>query len=77
MGAHRRAGRRDRTLVLRAVPPQMQRLLVATRLHRILCVEGGISVDGGGPEDHAREDGNGLRADHVSPLPLVDGRATV
>ncbi len=41
MGAHRRAGRCGRRLVLRGVPPQMQRLLVATRLHRILAIEGG------------------------------------
>lgn len=40
MGTHRRAGRLGRRLVLRAVPPQLQRLLVATRLHRILAVEG-------------------------------------
>lgn len=40
MGAHRRAGRCGRRLVLRDVPPQMQRLLVATRLHRILAIEG-------------------------------------
>jgi anti-anti-sigma factor len=45
MGAHRRAGRCGRRLVLRSVPPQMQRLLVATRLHRILTVEGGIAVE--------------------------------
>ena len=42
MGAHRQAGRCGRRLVLRNVPPQMQRLLVATRLHRILAIEGGI-----------------------------------
>jgi anti-anti-sigma factor len=41
MGTHRRAGRLGRRLVLRAVPQQLQRLLVATRLHRILAVEGG------------------------------------
>ncbi|MDJ1135187.1 STAS domain-containing protein [Streptomyces iconiensis] len=41
MGAHRRAGRCGRRLVLREVPPQMRRLLVATRLHRILAIEGG------------------------------------
>ncbi|MFI9270375.1 STAS domain-containing protein [Kitasatospora sp. NPDC052896] len=40
MGTHRRAGRLGRRLVLRDVPPQLQRLLVATRLHRILAVEG-------------------------------------
>ncbi|UQA93065.1 STAS domain-containing protein [Streptomyces halobius] len=45
MGAHRRAGRMNRRLVLRGVPPQMQRLLVATRLHRILAVEGGIEAE--------------------------------
>ncbi|PWI44643.1 STAS domain-containing protein [Streptomyces sp. ICBB 8177] len=41
MGAHRRAGRANRRLVLRGVPPQMQRLLIATRLHRILTIDGG------------------------------------
>ncbi|MET7638491.1 STAS domain-containing protein [Streptomyces sp. NPDC005438] len=41
MGAHRRAGRQGRRLVLRDVPPQMWRVLVATRLHRILTIEGG------------------------------------
>lgn len=46
MGVHRRAGRCDRRLVLRGVPPQMQRLLVATRLHRILAIEGGLAIDG-------------------------------
>jgi anti-anti-sigma factor len=42
MGTHRRAGRLGRRLVLRAVPAQLQRLLVATRLHRILAVEGAV-----------------------------------
>lgn len=45
MGAHRRCGRCGRRLVLRDVPAQMQRLLVATRLHRILAIEGGIGVE--------------------------------
>lgn len=45
MGVHRRAGRRGRRLVLRDVPDRMQRLLVATRLHRILAVEGGIGLE--------------------------------
>jgi anti-anti-sigma factor len=45
MGVHRRAGRCGRRLVLRGVPLQMQRLLVATRLHRILAIEGGIGVE--------------------------------
>jgi len=40
MGTHRRAGRGGRRLVLRGVPEQLQRLLVATRLHRILAIEG-------------------------------------
>ncbi|NJQ06614.1 STAS domain-containing protein [Streptomyces lonarensis] len=38
MGVHRRAGRCGRRLVLREVPPRMRRLLVATRLHRILTI---------------------------------------
>ncbi|UCM90536.1 STAS domain-containing protein [Streptomyces marincola] len=38
MGVHRRAGRCGRRLVLRAVPPHVQRVLVATRLHRILTI---------------------------------------
>jgi anti-anti-sigma factor len=42
MGTHRRAGRIGRRLVLRDVPAQLQRLLVATRLHRILAVEGAV-----------------------------------
>ncbi|MEV4555971.1 STAS domain-containing protein [Kitasatospora sp. NPDC049285] len=42
MGTHRRAGRVGRRLVLRDVPVQLQRLLVATRLHRILAVEGAV-----------------------------------
>ncbi|GHF45377.1 STAS domain-containing protein [Kitasatospora xanthocidica] len=40
MGTHRRAGRIGRRLVLRSVPAQLQRLLVATKLHRILAVDG-------------------------------------
>jgi anti-anti-sigma factor len=39
MGTHRRAGRSGRRLVLRGVPLQLQRLLVATKLHRILAIE--------------------------------------
>lgn len=41
VGAHRRAGRAGRRLVLRDVPPRMQRLMTATRLHRILSTEAG------------------------------------
>lgn len=39
VGAHRRAGRAGRSVVLRGVQPRLQRLLAATRLHRILAVE--------------------------------------
>lgn len=39
MGIHRHAGRQGRRLVLRQVPPLLCRVLVATRLHRILAVE--------------------------------------
>ncbi len=39
VGAHRRAGRCGRRLVLRRVPVRIERLLVATRLHRVLRVE--------------------------------------
>ena len=36
VGAHRRAGRSGRTLVLRDVPPSVGRLLQVTRLDRVL-----------------------------------------
>lgn len=39
VGAHRLAERRERRLVLRNVPARIERLLVATRLNRILVVE--------------------------------------
>lgn len=39
VGAHRLAERRERRLVLRNVPERVERLLVATRLNRILAVE--------------------------------------
>ncbi|MGN6474953.1 MAG: STAS domain-containing protein [Mycobacteriales bacterium] len=39
LGAHRLAERRERRLVLRNVPQQIDRLLVATRLNRVLAVE--------------------------------------
>jgi anti-anti-sigma factor len=39
VGAHRRAVRGGTRLVLRDVPPRMQRLLRATRLHRVLEME--------------------------------------
>lgn len=36
IGAHRRAGRSGRTLVLRDVPPSVGRLLLVTRLDKVL-----------------------------------------
>lgn len=39
VGVHRRAGRCGRRLVLRRVPARIQRLLVLTRLHKVLRVE--------------------------------------
>lgn len=39
VGAHRRAGRCGRRLVLRRVPARIERLLLVTRLHRVLRVE--------------------------------------
>jgi anti-anti-sigma factor len=36
VGAHRHAGRAGRSLLLRDVPPQVERLLLITRLHRVL-----------------------------------------
>jgi anti-anti-sigma factor len=36
VGAHRRAGRVGRTLVLRDVPPSLARVLLLTRLDRVL-----------------------------------------
>ena len=38
VGVHRQAGRRGRRLVLTGVPPRVMRLLVATRLRRVLAV---------------------------------------
>jgi len=40
MSAHRRAQRLDRRLVLVAVPPALRRLLVVSRLAKVLRVEG-------------------------------------
>ena len=39
IGTHRRADRAGRRLVLTGVPERIERLLLATRLHRVLCVE--------------------------------------
>ena len=44
VGAHRRAGRGGRRLVLRNLSPQLARLLRVSRLHRILVVEPGSAV---------------------------------
>ena len=44
VGAHRRAGRRGRRLVLRNVPPRLARMLIATRLYRILHIEYPVGV---------------------------------
>lgn len=38
VGAHRRAGRAGRRLVLTEVPPRVERLLAVTRLSRVLHV---------------------------------------
>jgi anti-anti-sigma factor len=40
VGSHRRAERMGRRLVLHNVPQRIDRLLLATRLHRVLCVDG-------------------------------------
>lgn len=45
VGGHRRADRAGRRLVLRAVPDRIDRLLLATRLHRVLTVERAIALD--------------------------------
>ena len=39
VGSHRRAERAGRRLVLQNVPERVDRLLLATRLHRVLCVD--------------------------------------
>lgn len=44
VGLHRRADRAGRRLVLRAVPPRLDRLLRLSRLHRILHVEGRVGA---------------------------------
>jgi anti-anti-sigma factor len=40
VGLHRQAQRTGRRLVLSEVPPRVMRLLVATRLHRVLAIKG-------------------------------------
>jgi len=44
VGSHRRAERAGRRLVLQNVPERIDRLLLATRLHRVLCVERAIAA---------------------------------
>jgi len=39
VGTHRRADRAGRRLVLQMIPDRIDRLLVATRLHRVLCID--------------------------------------
>lgn len=39
VGAHRRAGRVNRRLVLAEVPPRVERLLAVTRLNRVLHLD--------------------------------------
>lgn len=39
VGSHRRAERAGRRLVLANVPDRIERLLLATRLHRVLCLD--------------------------------------
>lgn len=39
VGSHRRAERMGRRLVLHNVPHRIERLLLATRLYRVLCVD--------------------------------------
>ena len=45
IGAHRRADRVGRRLVLQGVPERIERLLLATRLHRVLNVDRTIDLD--------------------------------
>jgi anti-sigma B factor antagonist len=44
VGTHRRADRAGRRLVLRHVPERIDRLLLATRLHRVLYVERAVAA---------------------------------
>jgi anti-anti-sigma factor len=56
VGVHRQAQRRGRRLVLSDVPPRVMRLLVATRLHRVLAIQGTANElrVGRGPEAEIR-----------------------
>lgn len=44
VGTHRRAERAGRRLVLQNVPERIDRLLLATRLHRVLCVDRAVAA---------------------------------
>jgi anti-anti-sigma factor len=44
VGVHRRADRAGRRLVLRGVPPRLSRLLLITRLHRIMHLEAPLAA---------------------------------
>lgn len=44
IGAHRRAERAGRRLVLRNVPERIDRLLLATRLHRVLTIDRDVAA---------------------------------
>ncbi|MDI2128176.1 STAS domain-containing protein [Yinghuangia seranimata] len=41
---HRRAGRAERRFILRGVTPPVHRILVITRLHRILVLQGALAA---------------------------------
>jgi anti-anti-sigma factor len=45
VGVHRRADRQGRRLVLQGVPERIERLLLATRLHRVLHVDRTVDLD--------------------------------
>jgi len=49
VGAHRLALRSERRLVLRRIPPRVDRLLAITHLNRVLCTEPGVDVTVGEP----------------------------
>lgn len=62
VSAHRRAERMGRRLVLRAAPPQVLRLLTATRLHRVLHLESGDPGRGAGRTLSSAEPSGGAAA---------------
>ena len=44
VGTHRRAERAGRRVVLQNVPERIDRLLLATRLHRVLCIDRDVAA---------------------------------